>query len=59
MRLNIIAIHQVETGIKYSGPIDVVSYHYIYEETDELIQRQYFKGDNFKDYLPFLFFYFK
>lgn len=29
---------QVETGIKYSDPIDVVPCRYTYEETDELIE---------------------
>lgn len=28
---------QVETGIKYTDPIDVVPCRYTYEETDELI----------------------
>ena len=28
---------QVETGIKYEDPIDVVPCRYTYEETDELI----------------------
>lgn len=28
---------QVETGIKYADPIDVVPCRYTYEETDELI----------------------
>ena len=28
---------QVETGIKYSDPVDVVPCRYTYEETDELI----------------------
>ena len=29
---------QVETGIKYSDPIDAVPCRYTYEETDELIE---------------------
>ena len=29
---------QVETGDKYSDPIDVVPCRYTYEETDELIE---------------------
>jgi hypothetical protein len=29
---------QVETGIKYSDPIDVVPCGYTYEETDELVE---------------------
>lgn len=29
---------QVETGMKYSDPIDVVPCAYTYEETDELIE---------------------
>lgn len=29
---------QVETGIKYSDPIDVVPCRYTYEETTELIE---------------------
>jgi hypothetical protein len=28
---------QVETGIKYADPVDVVPCRYTYEETDELI----------------------
>ena len=31
---------QVETGIKYSDPIDVVPCRYTYEETDELIEAE-------------------
>ena len=31
---------QVETGIKYSGPIDVYPCGYTYEETDELIDAE-------------------
>lgn len=30
---------QVETGIKYADPIDVVPCRYTYEETDELIEK--------------------
>ena len=29
---------QVETGIKYSNPVDVVPCRYTYEETTELIE---------------------
>ena len=29
---------QVETGVKYSDPVDVVPCRYTYEETDELIK---------------------
>jgi hypothetical protein len=29
---------QVETGIKYADPVDVVPCRYAYEETDELIE---------------------
>lgn len=31
---------QVETGIKYSDPVDVVPCRYTYEETDELIDEE-------------------
>ena len=31
---------QVETGTKYSDPIDVVPCRYTYEETDELIDEE-------------------
>lgn len=31
---------QVETGIKYSDPIDVYPCGYTYEETDELIESE-------------------
>jgi hypothetical protein len=31
---------QVETGIKYSDPVDVVPCRYTYEETDELIETE-------------------
>lgn len=31
---------QVETGIKYADPIDVVPCRYTYEETDELIENE-------------------
>lgn len=31
---------QVETGVKYSDPIDVVPCRYTYEETDELIDTE-------------------
>ena len=31
---------QVETGIKYSDPIDVYPCGYTYEETDELIDEE-------------------
>lgn len=29
---------QVETGVKYADPVDVVPCRYTYEETDELIE---------------------
>ena len=29
---------QVETGVKYADPVDIVPCRYIYEETDELIE---------------------
>jgi hypothetical protein len=29
---------QVETGMKYSDPVDVVPCRYTYEETDELVE---------------------
>jgi hypothetical protein len=32
---------QVETGIKYADPVDVVPCRYTYEETDELIETKY------------------
>lgn len=31
---------QVETGLKYSDPVDVVPCRYTYEETDELIEAE-------------------
>lgn len=31
---------QVETGMKYSDPVDVVPCRYTYEETDELIEAE-------------------
>lgn len=31
---------QVETGIKYSDPVDIVPCRYTYEETDELIETE-------------------
>jgi hypothetical protein len=31
---------QVETGEKYSDPVDLVPCRYTYEETDELIERE-------------------
>ena len=31
---------QVETGIKYSDPVDAVPCRYTYEETDELIEAE-------------------
>lgn len=30
---------QIETGIKYSDPVDVVPCRYTYEETNELIEK--------------------
>lgn len=42
---------QVETGAKYSDPIDVVPCRYTYEETDELIDDEnsdiFITGDEF------------
>lgn len=42
---------QVETGIKYSDPVDVVPCRYTYEETDELIESDgngiFITGDEF------------
>jgi hypothetical protein len=35
---NGVMLLQVETGIKYSDPIDVYPCGYTYEETDELIE---------------------
>lgn len=29
---------QVETGVKYSDPVDLVPCRYTYEETDELVE---------------------
>lgn len=34
---NGVMLLQVETGIKYSDPVDVVPCRYTYEETDEFI----------------------
>jgi hypothetical protein len=31
---------QVETGLKYSDPVDVVPCRYTYEETEELIESE-------------------
>ena len=33
-----VVLLQVETGLKYSDPVDVVPCRYTYEETDELIE---------------------
>ena len=42
---------QVETGMKYSDPVDVVPCRYTYEETDELIENGgdgiFITGDEF------------
>lgn len=40
---------QVETGIKYSDPVDVVPCRYTYEETDEPIDSEelFITGDEF------------
>lgn len=42
---------QVETGAKYSDPVDVVPCIYTYEETDELIEDEdnsvFITGDEF------------
>lgn len=37
---------QVETGLKYSDPVDVVPCAYTYEETDELISDGETIGEN-------------
>jgi hypothetical protein len=41
---------QVETGVKYSDPVDVVPCKYIYTETDELIEEdnEEITGEDFK-----------
>ena len=31
---------QVETGLKYSDPVDIIPCPYTYEETDELIESE-------------------
>ena len=31
---------QVETGLKYSDPIDIFPCSYTYEETDELVEKE-------------------
>jgi hypothetical protein len=36
---------QVETGIKYSDPVDVVPCRYTYEETDEFINEEAGEGE--------------
>lgn len=39
---------QVETGLKYADPVDVVPCRYTYEETDELIEGEgEISGDEF------------
>lgn len=40
---------QVETGIKYADPVDVVPCRYTYEETDEVIEGDdvFITGDEF------------
>ena len=42
---------QVETGIKYADPVDLVPCRYTYEETDELIEDEdnsvFITGDEF------------
>ena len=40
---------QVETGMKYADPVDVVPCRYIYEETDEVIEDGdiFITGDEF------------
>ena len=39
---------QVETGMKYSDPVDVVPCRYTYEETDESIEiEEEITGDEF------------
>lgn len=41
---------QVETGVKYSDPVDVVPCRYTYTETDELIEEdnEEITGEEFK-----------
>jgi hypothetical protein len=39
---------QVETGIKYSDPVDVVPCRYTYEETDELIEIETEEQEDFR-----------
>ena len=31
---------QVETGVKYSDPVDLIPCKYTYEETDELVEQE-------------------
>lgn len=38
---------QVETGIKYADPVDVVPCRYTYVETDEFIENEEVTGDEF------------
>ena len=37
---NGVMLLQVETGIKYADPVDVVPCRYTYEETEELIETE-------------------
>lgn len=39
-------VRQIETGILYSEPIDVEDAPYTYEETDELVERNYIGEEN-------------
>ena len=39
-------VRQIETGILYSEPIDVEDAPYTYEETDELVERDYIGEEN-------------
>lgn len=39
-------VRQIETGILYSEPIDVEDAPYTYEETDELVERNYVGEEN-------------
>lgn len=41
-----VMLRQVETGILYSEPIDIEDAPFHYEESDELIPKEYFEGEN-------------
>lgn len=38
-------VRQVETGILYNEPIDIEDAPFTYEESDELISREYFREE--------------